>query len=75
MNGLMWNYLVFLDWKKMIFIWVISLLILNGFFGVFGIVLNIIVVFVIFKNKDLWKGLNLFILSLLLVDFFSNVLV
>ena len=53
---------------------VISLSILNGLLGVFGTVLNTTVVFVIFKNKDLRKGLNLFILSLSLADLLSNVL-
>lgn len=52
---------------------VISLSVLNGLLSVFGTVLNTTVVFVIFKNKDLRKGLNLFILSLSLADLLSNV--
>lgn len=53
---------------------VISLSILNGFLGVFGTLMNFTVAFVIFKNKDLRKGLNLLILSLSLADLLTNVL-
>lgn len=53
---------------------VVSLSILNGFLSAFGSVMNFTVAFVIFKNKDLRKGLNLLILSLSLADLLTNVL-
>lgn len=51
---------------------VISLSVLNGFLSVFGSIMNFMVAFVIFKNKDLRKGLNLLILSLSLADLLTN---
>lgn len=53
---------------------VISLTVLNGVLSVFGSVMNFTVAFVICKNKDLRKGLNLLILSLSLADLLTNVL-
>lgn len=53
---------------------VISLSILNGLLSVFGSVMNFTVAFVIFKNKNLRKGLNLLILSLSLADLLTNAL-
>lgn len=53
---------------------VVWLMVLNGVLSVFGTVMNSTVAFVIFKNKDLRKGLNLFILSLSLADLLSNIL-
>ena len=52
---------------------VVSLSILNGILSAFGSVMNFTVAFVIFKNKDLRKGLNLLILSLSLADLLTNV--
>lgn len=53
---------------------VVGLSIFNGVLSAFGSVMNFTVAFVIFKNKDLRKGLNLLILSLSLADLLTNVL-
>jgi len=51
-----------------------GLMVLNGVLSMFGTVMNSTVTFVILKNKDLRKGLNLLILSLSLSDLLSNIL-
>ena len=53
---------------------VLGLVTLNVVLSVFGTGINSTVVFVISKNKELRKGLNLFILSLALPDLLSNIL-
>lgn len=53
---------------------VVGLSIFNGVLSAFGSVMNFTVAFVIFKNKDLRKGLNLLILSLSLADLLTNAL-